>query len=69
MRRRTELIFHVVREKRMGWMYQGKARKTRFIPRSGYLIASGVDRSAIFGDARKSALPWMTSGLVGGNQV
>jgi hypothetical protein len=32
MRSRTELMFHVVREKRMGRMYQGETRKARLIP-------------------------------------
>jgi hypothetical protein len=32
MRRRTELIFHVVRQKRIGRMYQGETKNTRLIP-------------------------------------
>src|ERR1017187_2654691 len=32
MRRRTELMFQVVREKRMARMYQGSAENTRLIP-------------------------------------
>src|SRR5665213_717877 len=32
MRSRTELIFHVVREKRIGMLYQGDAEMTRTLP-------------------------------------
>src|ERR1700759_1716307 len=39
MRRRTELMFHVVRKKRLGRTYQDRRRKTRLIL-SGHSTAS-----------------------------
>jgi hypothetical protein len=61
MRSRTELIFQVVREKRIGMLYQGSAGMARVMPRCGW-----SERRALLpspqGEARRKVSP-ATSGI------